>query len=153
MPLWLLTSAVLSIGLAAKFKEYNHDKHQYSAGHYGAKFNQWLIENHRTVQVQGHAHYEHMLENFATNEDYIEYVNYQNLSYTLGHNIFSHMDRVEWNTHRGSVHRTACRAAVNTSRVIQAVNTRKLPTTNLSTSLDWSKTPGIVTPVKEQGLW
>jgi len=112
-----------------------------------------------------------MLENYASNEDFITHVNSQNLSYTLGHNMFSHMDRAEWNSHRGSIIQhgfveaskdvtpplktnAEIRLGAHTTGTRAGINSRKLPhVEELPASVDWSKIPGIVTPVKQQGLW
>jgi hypothetical protein len=143
-----------------EFKKFAHDAHQYSAGHYGAKFNRWLTGDLHTAQnpraqVESPVHYEHMLENFASNDDLISRVNAQNLTYSLGHNQFSHMDRDEWNRHRGAVWRPGAQTAAQWLHSPEAAGMserRKLPD-SLPPSVDWSKVRGIVTPVKEQGLW
>jgi len=63
---------------------------------YEEKFFEWLQDFKEHVQVKDGEHFVHMLENFANNHDLIERHNAQNLTYTLGHNQFSHMSFEEW---------------------------------------------------------
>jgi len=85
-----------------------------------------------------------MLENFASNDDLIEDTNAQGLSYTLGHNKFSHLSYEEW---KAEVHLGLARPSNTTAPFVH-----KAPTdvSALPTSIDWT-TKGAVTGVKDQG--
>jgi len=61
---------------------------------YEEKFVNWVSE-HKVKAINGQ-HFVQMLQNFADNEDVIQEVNGQNLSYQLGHNKFSHLSLTEW---------------------------------------------------------
>ncbi len=95
------------------------------------------------VEVKNGAHFTHMLENFIHNDNIIEETNSQNLSYYLGHNAYSHMSNEEFVAHfRLGLGKPDHEVAPFT----QGVNTTALPT-----SVDWTTTTGVVTPVKNQG--
>lgn len=101
------------------------------------------------------AHYQHLLENFATNHDYIAHSNSKKLPYILGHNKFSHMNRLEWKSFVGNIY-SISKAAQSREANLRAnrVLSMKGPTHEgeLPNEVDWTKTRGIVTAIKQQGL-
>ena len=112
--------------------------------HYVLLFNSWA--NRFSVKVDNASHYEHMLENYASNDDLIVNNNGRNLTYRLDHNQFSHMDREEWNQHRGALRQDANNTSTLTAaRTLQEEDTkpvsRRLPL--LPRKVDWSKVRGI----------
>jgi len=109
--------------------------------HYEAKFFDWLQEF--KVEVKNGEHFTHMLQNFANNDDIIEQTNAQKLSYTLGHNAFSHMSIEEFVAHfnlgKGMPNKEP------------AAEVHIAPSNYTATSKDWTTSTGVVTPVKDQG--
>jgi C1A family cysteine protease len=109
---------------------------------YEAKFYDWIQEH--KVAVKDGSDFAHMLENFANNDDFIEKHNAQNLSYTLGHNQFSHMSHEEWVSYN--------RFGLTRGAHAVAPNVHDAPTdlSTLATSIDWT-TMNAVSTVKNQG--
>jgi len=109
--------------------------------HYEAKFFDWLQEF--KVEVKNGEHFTHMLQNFANNDDIIEQTNAQKLSYTLGHNAFSHMSIEEF-----AAHFNLGKGMPNKE---PAAEVHIAPSNYTATSKDWTTSTGVVTPVKDQG--
>jgi C1A family cysteine protease len=109
--------------------------------YYEEKFFNWLSEH--KIQATSGDHFVKMIQNFANNDDIIAAHNAQNLSYTLGHNQFSHLSIDEWREY-----------------VKLGLNKPEMPVADeihsavegevLAGSIDWT-TKGAVTPVKDQG--
>eukprot|EP00349_Pseudokeronopsis_sp_Brazil_P007821 CAMPEP_0202971278 /NCGR_PEP_ID=MMETSP1396-20130829/25553_1 /ASSEMBLY_ACC=CAM_ASM_000872 /TAXON_ID= /ORGANISM="Pseudokeronopsis sp., Strain Brazil" /LENGTH=339 /DNA_ID=CAMNT_0049700501 /DNA_START=61 /DNA_END=1080 /DNA_ORIENTATION=- len=110
--------------------------------YYEAKFFDWMKQHKIAAQSAGH--FVQMLTNFANNDDVIETHNAKNLSYTLGHNQFSHMSQDEW---REYVKLGLMRPEQTTAENIHAA---PADLSTLADSIDWT-TRGAVTPVKDQG--
>lgn len=110
--------------------------------YYEAKFFDWL-KQHKMV-AQSAQHFVQMLSNYANNDDIIESHNAKNLSYTLGHNQFSHMSQDEW---RAYVKLGLQRPEQSTAAKIHSA---PADLSTLATSIDWT-TKGAVTGVKDQG--
>ncbi len=114
-----------------------------SPAYYEEKFFNWL----RAVQLNppSGSHFVKWLGNFATNDDHIETHNAKNASYTLGHNLFSHLSYDEW--------RVAMRLGLASPTSTRVRGVHPAPedgTASLPKSVDWVK-KGAVTPVKNQG--
>lgn len=58
------------------------------------RFSHWLQQFEIRVETEGHL--AHLFRNWVQNDKYIEETNFQNLTYTLGHNQFSGMDEYEF---------------------------------------------------------
>jgi len=111
---------------------------------YEAKFYDWL-QTHK-VEIKSGADFAHMLQNFANNDDLITTTNAQNLSYKLGHNLFSHMSNEEWKVHMRfglDIRPDEGEAA--------AIHYAPKDVSAVPASVDWTTTTGVVTPVKNQG--
>jgi KDEL-tailed cysteine endopeptidase len=86
-----------------------------------------------------------MLQNFANNDDTIETHNAKNMSYTLGHNKFSHMSYEEWKAYvRLGLDRP------DPTLKADFIHDAPADLSSLASSIDWT-TLGAVTPVKDQG--
>lgn len=61
------------------------------------RFENWL--NEFKVDIKNEEHYEHVLQNWVINDQYINYMNKQNNTYVLGHNMYSGMNGEEFALH------------------------------------------------------
>lgn len=113
--------------------------------YYEEKFFNWL--SFFKIEPPTGMHFVRWLQNFANNDDMIVAHNLKKLSYTLGHNQFSHMTYDQW---RAAVRFGLDRASSDNSS--ESAGTHRAPKdlTNLPTSVDWVAKGG-VTPVKNQG--
>lgn len=110
--------------------------------YYEAKFFDWLSQH--KIAARSAAHFVQMLNNYANNDDIIEAHNAKNLSYTLGHNQFSHMSQDEW--------REYVKLGLKRPEAPTAAEIHQAPAdvSSLPASIDWEAL-GAVTPVKDQG--
>jgi C1A family cysteine protease len=112
--------------------------------YYEEKFFNWLAENKEVVAQSG-GHFVQMLTNFANNDDKIVAHNAKNLSWTMGHNKFSHMSADEWRQYvQLGLNRPD--AASKAPRVHAAPS----DVSTLASDIDWVA-KGAVTGVKDQG--
>jgi len=128
----LLAATLAATALAGNL----HDR-----SHYEAKFYDWLQEH--KVDIRNGEHFAHMLQNFANNDDLIEQTNAKKLSYTLGHNAYSHMSNEEFNEYFNLGKGMPARPAP------EAIH--EAPANLTATAVDWTTKTGVVTPVKNQG--
>jgi len=111
--------------------------------YYEQKFYEW-ISVHK-VEAGSGARFVQMLQNFANNDDLIEAHNAQKLSYTLGHNQFSHMSLDEFREYvRLGLDRP------NSTSKAPFVHNAPADLSTVPASVDWVSA-GAVTPVKDQG--
>jgi C1A family cysteine protease len=129
-----LIVASLAAGTVANI----HDR-----SYYEARFYDWVQEHKPTIKTG--SEFAHFLQNFANNDDMIESHNAKGLSFTLGHNKFSHMNHEEWLAY--------VRLGLDLSTTEKAPFTHTAPkdVSALPSSVDWTTVTGIVTPVKDQG--
>jgi len=96
------------------------------------------------VQAVSGDHFVKMLQNFANNDDFIETSNAnKNLTYTLGHNQFSHFSVEEYREY-------VKLGLTKPDTTADAVHAAPADVSTLATSIDWT-TLGAVTGVKDQG--
>lgn len=126
----LLTLAAIA---TAAFASNVHDR-----AYYEEKFFNWLSEF--KVQATSGDHFAKMIQNFANNEDAIAAHNAKNLSWTMGHNQFSHMTAEEWSAYV----RLGLKKPENEPGLPQELSTEANPAT-----VDW-RNSGAVTAVKDQ---
>jgi C1A family cysteine protease len=111
-------------------------------GYYETKFYDWLSQFTHVKPANGNE-FVHFLENFAANDDLITRHNSQaNVTYTLGHNQFSHLSFAEW---REYVHLGVGKPSVKADATHEA----PADLSALPASVDWTATA--VTAVKDQG--
>ncbi len=109
------------------------------------RFAQWADEHKIMLPIDDDKAYMHMLTNWVANDKLIAETNAKNLSYTLGHNAFSHLNSAEF----------AALMRFDTNRNIIADVDVNIPNLRSSfvtapVSIDW-RTQNAVTPVKDQG--
>jgi len=110
---------------------------------YQAKFYTWLSE-HKVNIVDGEQ-FVHFLQNFANNEDLINFHNSQaNATYTLGHNQYSHLSLDEWRSYV----KLGLKKPEATEKPLYTLNAGDM--TKVAASVDWTAN-GAVTGVKDQG--
>jgi C1A family cysteine protease len=132
-------AAVLSALAAVAVAGNVHDR-----SYYQAKFYDWLAVH--KVDIPSGEQFVHFLQNFANNEDLINAHNSQaNVTYTLGHNQFSHMNVEEWRSYV----KLGLSKPVETEAPLYTLEAAS-DLSSLATSIDWT-TQGAVTPVKDQG--
>lgn len=113
----------------------------YSKGNMINHFESWIQQFKITVEDK--VHYAKMFQKWVDNHKYIEEVNLKNLTYTLGHNQFSAMDKSEFSSY---LQKSAILMEENQGRLKE---TKTLDTVNPA-SVNWVSNGG-VTPVKDQG--
>lgn len=106
------------------------------------KFNNWLNKFH--IEIGDNAHFGHIFTNWLNNDNFIEKTNSKNLSYTVGHNLFSGYNLEEFTSFMGF------KTNKNLNLRGQLVRTNMDATVDaLPKSVDWRGSG--VTPVKDQG--
>jgi len=109
--------------------------------YYEERFYNWLSEHN--MKPESGTHFVSWLKNFADNDDFIATHNAKNLSFTVGHNQFSHMTLEEWRAYvRLGLDKPAQEA--------DFVHNSPSDLSAVPTSIDWT-TKGAVTGVKDQG--
>ncbi len=94
------------------------------------------------MDIRNGEHFAHMLQNFANNDDLIEQTNAKKLSYTLGHNAYSHMSNEEFNEYFNLGKGMPARPAP------EAIH--EAPANLTATAVDWTTKTGVVTPGKSR---
>ena len=111
---------------------YNGSKHIHQKSYYEDNLQEWN-EVHN-IQINNDSHYEHILENYASNDDFIHRHNKLGLSYSVKHNQFSHMSSLEWKELRKRSSGNHFRKQVVTDPVKDS--TLLTPPTAITTSTD-----------------
>ena len=102
------------------------------------RFHEWVEDFN--FQFRDDAHFYDVYRKWASNDRFIEVSNYQNLTYTLGHNQFSGMDTVDFSKYLLSFEKPVVK--------INYIGGEEI--TSVPKSVDWVVS-GAVTPVKDQG--
>lgn len=112
------------------------------------RFQQWSVEHQIELPSSEDGKFAHMLANWRDNDRLIAETNSKNLSYTLGHNHFSALNREEF---RDLMNFEYNRALIGESNVVNSGIGLDLGLDlSVPTSVDW-RSKGAVTPVKDQG--
>ena len=106
------------------------------------RFNEWLVEH--DIKPVNDVHLEQILRNWIHNDKYITMRNEQNLSYKLGHNMYSGMSNAEFSD--------LMRFDFNRDKFkdIKLDEFQYTFNSNLPESIDWRQKDA-VTPIKNQG--
>lgn len=114
------------------------------------RFRQWAIDHKIELpSIDGDdGMFMHMLSNWRENDDIIAETNAKNLSYTLGHNYFSALNREEFSTlMKFEFNRLFMN---NDNDEIKTSYLRTATNLQLPASVDW-RTKGVVAPIQDQG--
>lgn len=134
----------MKIALLAVLVAAAHASNERDRMYYEEKFYNWLSFFKMTPPTG--MHFVRWLQNFANNDDIIVAHNLKKLSYTLGHNQFSHMTYEQW---RAAVHFGYDRSSLDNSTA-GSVHKAPVDLRSLPAEVDWVAKGG-VTPVKDQG--
>ena len=105
------------------------------------QFKNWVVIH--KIETNDNSHLDHIFKNWLDNDKFISLTNAKNLSYTLGHNKFSHLSVDEF---RAFVHLGLDKPVVKGD----SLHASPPDVSSLPASIDW-RTLGAVTPVKDQG--
>lgn len=109
------------------------------------KFEEWA-ETHR-INIADDIVYQRIYKNWLNNEKYINYVNFKNLSYTLGHNAYSGYSNEEFKALMGFNNNNNNKFNMNTNYLRGTTNNF---VSTLPSEIDW-RDKNVVTPIKDQG--
>ena len=110
------------------------------------RFENWA--NQFRIKFRDDAHMVQMYKNWAENDKHIENVNFQNLTYALGHNQFSGMSTEDFREYLG--YSKLFGETSNLRGVLSFETVGAGDLTSLPKSIDWVEL-GAVTSVKDQG--
>ena len=107
------------------------------------RFKEWVITHN--FEIKDNNHMTHVLNNWVENDEYINEINNQKLSYTLGHNAFSGYNSFEFSNLMGFEENNKIILNKDKNKTIEALVGMTVPS-----SVDW-RTQGVVNPVRDQG--
>ena len=115
------------------------------------RFRNW-VDTHN-IQSRDDHHLAHMFENWLENDKFIDFTNGRNLTYTLGHNVYSGMNTEEFSEFMGfrANEELLAKGDGNLRGSIPTVSQGEIMDLSaLPTSVDW-RTKGVVSAIRDQG--
>lgn len=112
------------------------------------RFKEWATEHKIELPSPDEDRFIHMLINWRENDRIIAETNAQNLSYTLGHNHFSALNREEFRALMNFENNRLLMGDV--SEDVDGVTTHLRSGVSIPSSVDW-RTKGAVSPIQDQG--
>jgi C1A family cysteine protease len=131
-----IVSACAFPSLRVEEEQVNHNPSIYLE-----RFENWLVQF--TIEIRDKHHFYDVLKKWMINDEYIDHVNNNHLSYTLGHNQFSGMDEFDFIQY-------VIKNPMIQSRSLRTVDENVTVSSTLPSSVDWRE-HNAVTPVKDQG--
>lgn len=122
----------------------------YKDSHVIKKFENWV--NLHKIQAKDDHHLAHMFKNWLSNDKFIEETNSRNLTYTLGHNVYSGMNSDEFIEFMGlRINKDLLSTKKNKylKGNIYIVQDEIIDLSDLPSSIDW-RTKGVVNSVQSQ---
>ena len=112
-------------------------------------FFEWFdsVKNHDLYRLKAA---ERVFDNWVANDKFIETINNKNLTYSLGHNLYSGLDSSEYSELMGFKNNQLYLQDKNLRGSVNQVQSNVADLSALPTSIDWVS-KGAVTPVKDQG--
>lgn len=112
------------------------------------RFEEWL----QKFQVNIHNQRDHIFENWVSNDEYIDFVNQQNLSYQLAHNAYSGLSLQEFSEYmKFNKNKSYLRRNILEREPFDMVlEENPAFMISLPASIDW-RTEGVVNSIKDQG--
>lgn len=114
------------------------------------RFQQWAVDHKIELPSSDDSRFMHMLVNWRENDRIIDETNAMNLSYTLGHNHFSALNRDEFRSLMNFENNRMLMSDVNEVSEVTQTHLRTGVSFSSPASVDW-RTKGVVSPVQDQG--
>lgn len=114
------------------------------------RFQQWALEHQVELPSSEDGRFMHMLANWRDNDRLIAETNGKNLSYTLGHNKFSALNREEFRDLMNFEYNSALIGETNVVNSGLDLDLDLDLGLSVPASVDW-RTKGVVSPIQDQG--
>jgi len=108
------------------------------------RFKTWASTHH--ISFRDNSHLSHVFSNWVDNDNYIQNINLQNLTWTAEHNAFTGLNSDEFRVYMGLVPVDENNFKLNGL----TMESLQLETSSLPTSWDW-RSKGVVSAIRDQG--